>query len=197
MDVAAGRTERSRVPTPLVARELASALLFLSAVGLVAIGVSGVLSAAFGAAFGKDFVAGDAPGIVYSADRCAEFMEYAPAATTCREAATIHHDAEIVDYRIAAGVLGLLALGAYAFARRRRWTETPDLPSAFTSTIGATAFGLAAVALLGSSLNQVVLGERAGVGQDLSGGIVSAVVAAAFGWSLLSTLLGRGRRAER
>jgi hypothetical protein len=186
---AAGWTLPTRIPARLLARQLSSAFLWLAAIGLIAIGVSGVVSAAFGAAFGKDFVAADQPGVVYSADRCAEFMEYAPGASSCREAATIHHYGEIVDDRVAAGVLGLLALGSYALARRRGWTRTPDLPAAFISTVGATAFGVAAVALLGMSLNLLVVGERSSVGQYLSGGLVSAVVAAAFARSLLSTLL--------
>jgi hypothetical protein len=172
-------------------RELATAFAWLAAVGLIAIGTSGVLSAAFGAAFGQDFVAGDRPGVSYSAARCEDFHEYAPGAATCHEAATIHHDGEIVDYRIAAGVLGLGLLAAYLFARRRYLTETPHLPAAFTATIGTSVFALAAAALLGISMELLLLGDPSGVGQYLSGGIVSAVVAAGFAWSLLSTLLGR------
>jgi hypothetical protein len=52
-------------------------------------------------------------------------------------------------------------------------------------------FGLAGAGLLAFSANLAVLGDASSVGQYLSGGIVSALVAAAFAWSLLSALLGR------
>ncbi|MFL5736640.1 MAG: hypothetical protein ACJ76P_04805 [Actinomycetota bacterium] len=190
MDVARP-TVAPAVPPRTLLRELTSAAAWLAAVGLIAIGASGVLSAAFGAAFGQDFVAGDRPGVSYSAARCADFREYAPGAATCHEAATIHHAGEIVDYRIAAGVLGLGLLAGYLFARRRHLTETPHLPRAFAATIGASVFGLAGAALLAISAELLLLGDPSGVGQYLSGGIASALVAAGFAWSLLSTLLGR------
>ena len=181
----------SAVPPRTLLRELAIAVTWLAAVGLIAVGVSGLLAAMFGAALGRDFVAGDRPGVTSTSARCADLREYAPGANTCRDAATIHHYGEIVDYRIAAGLLGLGLLCAYLFARRRRWTETSHLPAAFTSTVGVSVFGLAGVALLAFSANLAVLGDLSSVGQYLSGGIVSAVVAAAFAWSLLSALLGR------
>src|SRR5947207_3205365 len=84
-----------------------------AAVGLIAVGVSGLLAAVFGAALGRDFVAGDRPGVTSTSARCADLREYAPGANTCRDAATIHHYGEIVDYRIAAGLLGLGLLCAY------------------------------------------------------------------------------------
>ena len=181
----------SAVPPRTLLRELAIAMTWLAAVGLIAIGVSGVLAVVFGATLGQDFVAGDRPGVTYTPARCADLREYAPGANTCREAATVHHYGEIVDYRIAAGLLGIGLLGAYLFARRRHLTETSHLPAAFTSTVGVSVFGLAGAALLAISANLAVLGDPSSVGQYLSGGIVSAVVAAAFGWSLVSTLLGR------
>ena len=185
------RAVGSAVPPRTLLRELAIAMTWLAAVGLIAIGVSGVLAAAFGAAMGQDFVAGDRPGVTYTPARCADLREYAPGAVTCREAATVHHYGEIVDYRIAAGLLGLGLLGAYLLARRRHLTETPHLPAAFTSTVGVSVFGLAGAALLAFSANLALLGDPSSVGQYLSGGMVSALFAAAFAWSLLSTLLGR------
>ena len=179
------------VPPRTLLRELAIAMTWLAAVGLIAIGVSGLLSAVFGAAFGESFVAGDRPGVGYAAARCAEFREYAPGAATCHEAATVHHYGEIVDDRIAAGLLGLALLAAYLIARRRHLTETPHLPRAFTSTVGVSLFGLAGAALLALSADLALLGNSSSVGQYLSGGIVSAAAAGVFGWSLLSTLLGR------
>jgi hypothetical protein len=184
-------TVGSAVSPRTLLRELAIAMTWLAAVGLIAIGVSGVLAAVFGATLGQDFVAGDRPGVTYTAARCVDLREYAPSANTCREAATAHHYGEIVDYRIAAGLLGIGLLGAFLFARRSHLTETPHLPAAFTSTVGVSVFGLAGAGLLAFSANLAVLGDASSVGQYLSGGIVSALVAAAFAWSLLSALLGR------
>ncbi len=181
----------SAVPPRTLLRELAIAMTWLAAVGLIAIGVSGVLAAVFGATLGHDFVAGDRPGVTYTPTRCADLREYAPGANTGGEAATDHHYGEIVDYRIAAGLLGLGLLGVFLFARRRHLTETSHLPAAFTSTVGVSVFGLAGAALLAFSANLALLGDPSRVGQYLSGGIVSALVAAAFAWSFLSTLLGR------
>ena len=197
MDLAEGGSSRLRtdVPARTILLELASSFAWLTAVGLIAIGASGLLAGGMSAALGARFVAGDPPGMSYPADRCAEFLEYAPQARTCEEAATTHHDWEVIYERIAAGVLGLVVLGGYLLARRRGWTGTPHLPAAFTTTVGASVFGLAAAALLLISLNQTVVGQTAGVGADFSGGIVSAVVAAGFGISLLRGLFGSGREA--
>ena len=183
------------VPPRTLLRELASAATWLAAVGLIAIGVSGVVSAVFGATLGREFVAGDLPGTTYSAERCAEFLEYAPGAASCEEAATTHHYGEIVVYRIAAGLLGLGLLSAYLFARRRHLTKTPHLPVAFTATVGVSVFGVVGVALLAVGGNVALLGTSSGVGQYLSAGIVSSVVASAFGVSLLRTLFFHGAEA--
>jgi len=56
-------TVRSAVSPRTLLRELAIAMTWLAAVGLIAIGVSGVLAAVFGATLGQDFVAGDRPGV--------------------------------------------------------------------------------------------------------------------------------------
>jgi hypothetical protein len=70
--------------------------------------------------------------------------------------------------------------------------EVPVLPEAFTATAGAALFGVAGVLLLGQSLGLLAGGASSqGVGQWLSGAIVSLVVAAAFGWSLLTTVRAR------
>ena len=57
--------------------EGALSLARLAAVGLVAIGVSAILALAMGAAWGAPFVAGDLPGVTYTAERCQDLMEYA------------------------------------------------------------------------------------------------------------------------
>ncbi len=171
----------------------------LAAVGLLAIGVSGLLAGGMGLLFGKRFVAGDPPGITYTTARCADFFEYAPGASTCEEAGTEHHFSEVVDYRVAAGVLGLVVLGSYAWWRRRSRARgeaapTDALPAGFTATVATALFGLTSVLLLGQTLNQIVVHETAGVGGYLSAAPVSLIVAAAFALSLYRTLLRRARQ---
>jgi hypothetical protein len=181
--------------TPSTVRSLALAILFLAWVGFLAIAVSGALAAAMQTAFGAEFVAGDIPGVTYTADRCADLEEYAPAGTTCAEAAALHHADETVTYRLAAGVLGLILFVAWFFARRRGQSRSDALPPGLLAGSGATLFGVVGLALLAQGLELLVLGPTAGEGADLSAGIVSLVVAAAFAMSLYRTLAGLGARA--
>src|SRR5690242_1523002 len=91
----------------------------LVGIALVAVGVSGLLPWGMGATAGKGFVAGDPPGVTYTTARCADVFEYAPHARSCEQAATEHHFGEVVDSRIAAGVLGAVVLAVAAWRRRR------------------------------------------------------------------------------
>jgi putative lipase involved disintegration of autophagic bodies len=80
----------------------------VGAVFLLAIGLSGLLADTFGRVFGTAFVAGDAPGVTYTAERCAQLLSFEPQARSCEEAAIAHHFGEVVSYRLAAGALGVL-----------------------------------------------------------------------------------------
>lgn len=174
-------------------RQLVMAALLLGGIGLVSIGVSGGLAAGMGAVGGKRFVSGDLPGMTYTPARCAYFLEYYPKEGTCEKAATAHHFDEVVQYRVAAGVLGLLVLGAWQLTRRRRrgLAEVGVLPEAFIATVGVTVFAVGAGMLLVQGMAQISASTTAGLGEYLSGGIVSAVVAVGFGLSLLRTLAQR------
>jgi hypothetical protein len=184
-----------RLPPAPVLREVAFVLVLLSGIRLVAIGASGGLAAGMGAAFGKDFVSGDANGVTYTPARCATFLEYHPS-TTCEQAAVAHHFDEIVFYRLAAGVLGLAVLAGCAVLRRsRRFGDLSHgvrlLPDAFAATVGAAVFGAASVVLVAQSLGQILGGDSAGAGNWLSGGLVSLVVAGLCVVGLHRALLSR------
>lgn len=162
--------------------------------GLVAIGVSGLLAEVFGRLLGAGFVAGDASGVTYTAARCADYAEYHPSATSCAAAAALHHWDEVVTYRVAAGVLGLVALGLLWLARRtvlRGPSWTP--PFALTAIVVTGLMGVAGVVLSGVSVMSLLFGESSGVGANLAGGIVAIVVASAAALWLMSVL----RRAQR
>ena len=182
---------RRLLPTPVLIQLVLVAAL-VGGIGLAAMGASGVVAQGMGMTFGKRFVAGDPPGVTYTPQRCADFMEYYPAAASCQDAAVAHHFDEDVQYRLAAGVLGLLVLGGYgALGRRRRRSMTVGLlPEGFVATVGGSLFGVAGAVLLLQGLNQLVLGLP-GAGPSLSDGAVSLVVAAAFLVSLHRTLARR------
>jgi hypothetical protein len=161
--------------------QLIGRTVVLGAVALVAIGVSGGVAAGFGLVGGRSFVAGDPPGTRYSAARCADYLEYAPHARTCEQAATEHHYGEVVGYRLAVGVFGLVVLGAVSLVRRRqpKLVATDRLPVAFDDTVAVIAFGGAALVLLGNGADQLMLGND-GAGGWLSGGLVAFVAAVWF-----------------
>jgi hypothetical protein len=162
-----------------LATELALSAIRLVAVGLIALGISGIVAWALGVAAGKAFVAGDPPGVTYTAARCRDLFEYVPHARSCAQAATAHHFDEVVWYRIAAGALGCLAFLATAWARRRRVPR--DLqPEAFVPTVAATVFGIAGIWLIGQGIDNLILKTDGGAGSYLSGGVVAVAVAAWF-----------------
>ncbi|HZQ86815.1 MAG TPA: permease prefix domain 1-containing protein [Acidimicrobiales bacterium] len=179
-----------------VVRQLARAAVFLVAVGLIAIGVSGGVAQMMGSTSSARFVAGDAPGFVNPPSRCDYYLEYYPQGSTCSGAAALHHFDEVVMYRVAAGLLGLVLMAACAWERRRRRSlERQVLPDAFVATIGATVFTAAGVFLLLFSFDQWKVNSSSGMGQYLSGGVVALPVGIAFGISLLRSLARRAASA--
>jgi hypothetical protein len=158
----------------------------VGALVLVAIGLSGVVAELVGRTAGEGFVSGDGPGVIYTADRCADFLEYFPN-LSCADAATMHHFGEVVEYRVAAGVLGLLALLTLAVLRRitplgaPAWTP----PSGMVALVLAASFGVATALLGGTGVLALVGGSRQGVGADLSAGFVAGLACVvATAWAL-------------
>ena len=135
------------------------------------------LTAGMGAMFGKAFVSGDTNGITYTPERCADFLSYFPDAGSCEAAATEHHFDEVVSYRVAAAVPGLIVLAAWWFLRRRfARPGRPVLLPGIEPAVGAALFGVAALGLMGTTSARIVFGGSAtGAGEFLSGGIVSLV----------------------
>jgi len=163
-------------------------VLFLAWIGFVSIGASGLVAAGMQAAFGAGFLAGDLPDVTYTADRCADLKEYAPSSATCEEAAALHHSDETVTYRVAAGVLGVLLLGVWVFARRRTSASGDGLPAGMMAAAGCALFGVVGLALLAQGLELLTLGPSTGEGADLSAAIVSLGVAAIFAVGLFRSL---------
>jgi hypothetical protein len=185
------------VPPAAVVGEVARAAVLLGAVGLVASGASGALAELLGRLFGPAFVAGDLPGVTYTTQRCAEYLEYFPNAGSCAQAAALHHWGEVVEYRVAAGVLGLLVLGGFVVWRRRLDGRQPRylgvLPDGFSATVATSLYGVAAAALALLSLDAILVADGDGTGQWLSAAIVASAMAVAYGVSLYHTVLVRAR----
>ena len=168
-------------------RAVVLAGMFLVAIGLVAIGISGALALGARAALGDRFVAGDLPSTTYTPARCADLREYAPEAHNCADAAATHHATEVIDYRLAAGIAGLALLAVYRWGRRR--DPGTDLPAMVVPTIGATAFGVATAGLSAQALNALTLdAAHAGGGQWLTGAVVAGTVAFSFASRALRAL---------
>ena len=170
-----------RVPAGMVWSTVLS-LWLVAAIGLLAIVASGGVAAVMGSVVDKSFVAGDPPGVTYTAARCAEYMAYQPGEATCADAALAHHYDEVVWYRVDGGILGLLALAGWWFVRHRRVRagRSDALPPVLVALAGTVLFGLAALGLVGLGTMQGTVGGGNSAGGLLSGGLVAAVVAAAF-----------------
>ena len=178
----------------MVQQVVGRAVLLASLAG-IAVGLSGLVAWGIGSVGdGHRYVAGDRPGVTYSAARCKEYFEYEPHATTCEQAATEHHFGEVVTYRGGAGVLGVLGLLAFLLARKRwpAWTRTDALPSAFTETVATIAFGVAAIGLLGDAAAAKLSDETPGTGAYLSGGLVAAVAAFLAALAFVRAMSSRG-----
>jgi hypothetical protein len=150
----------------------------LVAVGLVAVGLSGLLALGMRATMGSSFVAGDGAGVTYTSTRCAELEALVPGAPSCGAAASAHHADEVALYRTGVGLLGALALAAWWASMRRR---SSALPPDLEPVLAAAAFGLAALVLLGETVVSLAEGLHHGAGQWMAAAAVSAGFAVWYG----------------
>jgi hypothetical protein len=169
--------KRAHLDLKTVARQAFTGLWVVGIVGTLTLGLSGGLSEAFGRIFGAGFVAGDPSGVTYTAARCDDYFEYFPNAASCGDAAALHHWGEVVEGRVAAGVLGVLALLTLLFARRfilRGPSWAPPAP--YVATVLLAALAGASVVLGGMGLLSIAFGQASGMGVDLSDGIAAGLV---------------------
>jgi hypothetical protein len=149
------------------------------AIGLVAIGLSGAVCQLVGYRLGDHALAADSQVAQPSAERCAEYMEYAPGKPTCAAAEMAHHADEIVEYRLAAGLFGVLALVTYAGFR---WVAgfTDDEARRQIHRyllLASVTFGLAAAALLGIGVGAMLRGGDAAPRWLTDGGVAAGFFA--------------------
>ncbi len=175
-----------------VVAALAWQLALLVGIGLIAIGASGAVALSMRAAFGDRFVAGDPQGVAYTAERCADYLQYVPGAADCEAAASAHRADEVVFDRITAGLLGGCVLaGCWWLARRRDgWDEAGRPSPQVLPAIGTALFGAAAFVLGVQGIGVLVFeGPDRGPGQWMSAGAVSLVVFVGFARAFWHSLL--------
>ncbi len=178
-----------------VARATLVSAWSLGAWGAVAVGSSGLLAGVLRLAGGTaGFLAGPWPRGGAGAAACARWLSLSPHATSCAEAAIADWANEVVAYRVAFGLLGVLALAALAVARRSlvhgpRWSP---LPSLVTDTIGTAMFGASGAVLAGLGIDALAVSSGSGVGQWLSAAVVALAAAGVFGLRLLRGLRAAG-----
>jgi hypothetical protein len=177
--------ELARAHIRIAPRDLVRPLVGLSAIGLIAVGVSGVVAEIMGHLWGAVFVSGDLTGTTYTSSRCDDFTHMFPG-RSCLEAAAMDHWGEVVQFRVLAGIVGLIALLAY---RQLRGTGTP-LPRGIVSGVALAAFGFACALLSWLSIVPAV-DHGSGLGTPLSGVVVSLVMVVLCAWRLRSDLAGR------
>jgi hypothetical protein len=157
-------------------------------VTLVCLGISGLLGELLGRLAGYAFLTADRPGVIYTPARCAEYLEYFPGAANCTEAAVMHHFGELVEYREAAGILGILALITWWVVIRsadHRWRP----PIMVTAVVGAITASLVAISSAGLGAMLFVFGARDGFGASFPD-----AAAAILGVMVFLLVLARHRR---
>lgn len=176
---------------PALVAEVVLALVLLVGVGFAAVGASGAVASAMGFAFGKGFVAGDAPGVTYTAAQCEVYLRILPDSPgiTCADAVLDDHYWGTMMVRGVAGIVSLVLLPAAWLARRayRRRATMRVLPPSVVPAMGATAFGLVAFLMLVAGVDAFIAGP-AGSGALLSGGLVALAGFAGYGAAFVREL---------
>jgi hypothetical protein len=184
--------EQRRLVTPLsvLARQFALTAVVLGGVGAMAVGASGVLSAVIDRVAGPRVLAAPSSHRLLSASDCARWLGLDPSAHTCRAAATADWVNEVIWYRLALGLLGVVALAVFAVARRRSRTVRgwSGLPPAISDTIAATLFGIGGLGTLALGVEAIAVSSGDGSGQWLSAAGVALVAAGIFGIRLIRDL---------
>ncbi len=165
-------------------RRMLLGLLLVTGVGGIAVGVAGLLAAVVRAVGGDRLVGAPFPTGSYTAGDCARWLANYPGAHGCLSAMTQDHADDFLRNTAAAGVLGLLALGAYLVIRRRWWNQTvaAALPRWVEWVVGAGLAGAAAVVLSAQGADAILVEHGTGAGASLS--LAGAAAAAAAGFAV-------------
>ena len=176
-DLVARERLRARTPLRALAAQLVRSAVVLGCTGAIAVGLTGVVAGVIYLADGASAVASRPTALDLTASNCARWLSRG--GHDCRSAAIADWAAEIVWYRIAAGLLGVLALVGYrALARRLGWGR--GLAPLVSDSIATTLFVCATAATLGLALKSAVYDSGDGAGQWLSVVPVAAIASVLF-----------------
>jgi hypothetical protein len=186
--LATAEQQRTRVPYRVLVGQVVSSAVVLGGVGALAVGLSGLLAAALRLVGGAPFVVDSAPGQRLAPADCTRWLSLDHAAHSCHDAAIADWINEVVWYRVAIGVLGLVAVGAFMLLQRRTSRRVVLLPRAICDTVAVTLFSGAALWTAGMGVDLVIIDSGHGSGQWFSAALVAVPAAAIFGTRLARTL---------
>jgi hypothetical protein len=177
-------------PSWALARRLVLTAALVGGAGLVAVGGAGLIGRLFQALKGTEFLTAPWPAGTYTRADCTRWLAGDPGTHSCVTAMLADHAGDLMLRAAAAGLLGLIALGAY-LALRQRWRDRATLtvlPAGSAQALGAVLAGLAAIAGFGQAVDAETVQHGIGAGQSWSLGIAAAVTAVLFALALLRTL---------
>jgi HAAS domain-containing protein len=175
-----GNLLRGRTPAAVIG-DVCLAAWKGGAIGLTAVGASGLVVFLMNATLGRAFTGQPPAGVTFGRDICGYWLAAWPGAHTCAQAAMLEASSDAVILRVIAGIFGVALLEAYVIARylmRRRGRGPAVLLAGYFPALAACVFGSAAVALALAQLTGFTV--TAGPGTYLSGVIVAAVIAVAY-----------------
>jgi hypothetical protein len=176
-----GRPLQFGRPAAALMRRTALAGSLIGGIALVAVGISGAIGWGLAALRGGTFLVAPFPPGSYTSADCTRWLAGDPSAHNCIAAMTSDHVGEVILNSLAAGVLGLIALCAYGWMRRR-WQDRGTLtalPIGSAEAVGAILALIVAIGTAGSGINLEVVQHGQGAGEMFSL-TVGALAAATF-----------------
>jgi hypothetical protein len=171
-------------------RAMVGSGLLLGGLAGVGIGFSAIVTAVMGVVGGKTFIVNISSHTYLAPSDCARWLANDPAAHSCYNAALADWATEAVAYRAALGVLGVVALVAFVFLRRR-WSArhlVAALPRGVVDAVALTVFTAAGVWLAAVGIDALAVSSGRGAGQGLGTAPAMILLAAVFGLRLLQDL---------
>jgi hypothetical protein len=176
-----GRPVQFGRPAAALMRRTALAGSLIGGIALMAVGLSGAIGWRLAALRGGTFLVAPFPQGSYTSADCARWLAGDPSAHNCVAAMTADHVGEVVLNSFVAGVLGILALSAYGWMRRR-WQDRGTLtalPIGSAEAVGAILALIVAVGTAGRGVDLEIIQHGQGAGEMFSL-TIGALVAATF-----------------
>jgi hypothetical protein len=168
-------------PAAALMRRTALAGSLIGGIALVAVGISGAIGWGLAVLRGGTFLVAPFPAGSYTPADCARWLAGDPSTHSCIAAMTSDHVGEVILNSFAAGVLGVIALSAYVWMRRR-WQDRGTLtalPVGSAEAVGAILAMIVAVGTAGRGLNLEMVQHGLGAGYMFSL-TIGALAAATF-----------------